>query len=385
MNIIHFTDTYHPQLNGVTIAVEQAVNNLAKDNNVILFSPAYSIRSSVTKTGKLTHYKGRSLPFPIYPGVHAVLPNVVKIYRIIKKFKPDVIHIHTPFVLGVLGVLMAQIMGIKAVGTYHTLFSMGTSAYLSPKRFIPGKNIHVSSEEGIVASLVWKIQVIFFNLCNAVISPTSIIAKTIKEQGIHTKIKVLPNGVELAKFPAKKDYAHTKRVLHLGRIGYEKAIDTTVKAFAIVHKEMPEAKLVIAGDGPALKSIKQLVRSLKLTEVVEFLGMVDPVKTPEVYRSCDTFTTASPFETQGLVLVEAMLSGLPVVAAAVNAPIDIIKHGETGYLFKESNEKECAKYLLELLKKPQQIEVVGKNARKYAERFDSSKLTAELLNFYKTL
>ncbi|MFZ6022631.1 MAG: glycosyltransferase [Patescibacteria group bacterium] len=386
MNIVHFTDTYHPLINGVTMAVEQYTEKASQNNNVLVFAPSYSVFSKETKQGRVTKKYVRSIPFPIYPGVHAALPNLIGMYRMLKKFKPDIIHIHSPFVLGILGVIFSQILGVKLIGTYHTLFSMG-SMYLSPKRLLPGAKLDsaTESEHTVLAQIAWKLQLIFFNICDSVIAPTKIIATTLKKQGIKSPVVVLPSGVSLEQYPVKTDFTPTNKLIHLGRLGYEKATDTLLRALSIVQKELPKLELIIVGDGPAKDYLKKLTKELNLQKKVIFVGMVPNKETPRHYRSCDAFITASPFETQGLVLIEAMLSGLPVIAASVNAPIDLIAPGKNGFLFQEGDIEGCAQYIRTLYKNPDTIKTMGLSARVFAEQFDSTKTSDKLLAHYRSL
>lgn len=386
MNIVHFSDTYYPVVNGVSFAIEQYAAEMGKDHKVLVICPSCSLRSVTEQKGNVTFRKLRSLSFPIYPGVQAVVPNVISLYKLLKEFKPDIIHTHTPFTLGILGTLFSQIMGVKLVSTYHTLFS-STVMYLSPRRFINGHNLTMkpkNEEQGIVELITWRLQMIFFNLADAVIAPTKIVETTLKAQGIKTKTKVIPSGINTEQFACKTNFTKTKHILHLGRLGLEKSTDIVIKAFAEVLKKTPDAKLIIAGDGPAKASLVSLTKSLKISPSVEFLGMVDHSKVPEVFRSCDFFVTASTMETQGLVILEAMLSGLPVIAAAVYAPIDLIKDDYNGYLFKENDIDECAKHMSSLIE-GEKLEEIGRNAREFAEAFDSARLAQELITYYKEI
>ena len=337
-------------MNGVTVLVDQFSEELSENHNVLLFTPSYSLRSTTIQTGNLTHKRIRSLPFPVYPGIHAAIPNIIGIYRMLRKFKPDVIHIHTPFVLGILGSLLAQVMGVKLVNTYHTLLAQG-SMYLSPKRLLPGQKLESCDPEddGLLSQIIWRLQVLFFNSSDAVIAPTEVIAKTLRQRGIKSLIKVLPGGLPVDGFPIKDSFEPTHKVIHLGRLGFEKETDVILKAFALVLKKVPDAKLVLAGDGPARGSLEEEAKTLGISKSVTFLGMVPHTKAAETYRTCDIFVTASTFETQGLVLIEAMLSGLPTIAPAVNAPVDLITPGVNGYLFSEKDYVKCAEYLTTLL------------------------------------
>jgi glycosyltransferase involved in cell wall biosynthesis len=238
-----------------------------------------------------------------------------------------------------------------------------------------------NEEQGVLELITWRLQMIFFNLADAVIAPTQVIENTLVAQGIKTRTKVIASGINTKQFSCKTDFSLKNRILHLGRLGLEKSTDVVIKAFALVHKELPDMKLIIVGDGPARTSLQQLAEELGIKDSVEFTGMLDHAKAPEMYRSCDIFVTASTMETQGLVLLEAMLSGLSIIAVAVNAPVDLVKDGYNGYLFPENNTEKCAKSMLSILKDPNRI-AMSKNARTFAESFGSELLSQELVSYY---
>lgn len=388
MKIIHFTDTYYPIVNGVSFAVEQYARTMAElGHEVVIVTAACSIRSREEKIGNLTIKRVRSIPFPIYPGFQAAIPNTVSLYNFVKDFSPDIIHIHTPFVLGVLGTIFGQIFKIPIVNTYHTLFS-STTMYLSPKRFFTRFHKDMKpdhSEKRVLNQITWRLQMIFFNLSDLVIAPTHVIAEQLEKHGLKAKLKTLPSGLDTKEFACKKDFSITKRIICLGRLGLEKSVDIVLKAFAQVLQHIPDAHLIIAGDGPARESLETLSKELRITQQVTFLGMVDHPQTPELYRSCDIFVSASTMETQGLVLLEAMLSGLPVVAAAVNAPIDLVEPGQNGYLFDENDVAACATHIEHYYKNPKQLQENGEYARTYALSFDRKTLTKKLVREYQKL
>jgi glycosyltransferase involved in cell wall biosynthesis len=355
-------------------------------NKVLLIVPSYSIFGKIETNGNITIRKIRSFPIPIYPGAQLAFPNLITLYKTIAKFQPDIIHTHSPFTLGALGTIFAQILRIPLVSTYHTLFS-STLIYLSPRRFMKGQKLIMkpdSSEKGISERIVWQIQVIFFNIATAVIAPTKIIAEKLKKQGIRTRLVTIPSGLDISEFSCKDDFTPTFKIFHLGRLGLEKSMDVIIHAFAYFVKKFPKATFTLVGDGPAKKSLEHLVKQLKIEKSVTFTGRIEHKDTPALFRAHDIFITASTMETQGLVLLEAMLSGLPVVAAAVNAPIDLVKNGRNGYLFTENDAEMCAKRIEEIYKK-NTLEKMGRNARKYAETFDSKKKSQEIVNYYKKL
>jgi glycosyltransferase involved in cell wall biosynthesis len=166
--------------------------------------------------------------------------------------------------------------------------------------------------------------------------------------------------------------------LYVGRLGYEKQVDILISALAEVIKEVPNAYLNIVGDGPAKKDLIRLVSELKLKKHVKFFGMVKRSNIAKLYQESSVFAIASVFETQGLVILEAMSTGLPVVGVRRFAVGDLIKHGVNGYLVNIGDYKTMSKYLVKILNDTKLQEQLGTEGISRAQKHDNTK-TAECL------
>lgn len=383
---MHFSDTYYPQINGVTTAVETYMKELVLQGHKVLFiGPSQTFTETKKKAHGIQFYMARSIPFSIYTGFRLVLPNIFTMHRILKEFQPDIIHIHIPGVLGNLGKYFAKVFKIPVVATYHTLFSAATM-YFSPRRmFNMYKLRHKGKTDTLGAKFAWNILTRFHNGCNLITAPTKVVAEAILKYGIVKPIVVVPNGLQISNFPPKKSLNETNKILHVGRLGYEKSVDILLYAYKQLQTSYPESELIIAGDGPARAYLEQVTRTLNLQDNVSFLGMVPHDQVPALYRSSSFFVTASAFETQGLVILEAMLSGLPVVAAAKWGPTELVTNGRNGYLFEAGNIDGCANAMKKLLDDKNKLKTLGKNARQFALQFDVPRVTKKLITVYQSL
>ncbi len=210
------------------------------------------------------------------------------------------------------------------------------------------------------------------------LAPSSPIRDLLINQGFKKKIEVLSSGINTkVYFPgpkSKEEYT----ILHVGRIGYEKNIDVVIKAFKLVLKVMPQAKLIIAGDGPALGDLKELSKKLGVYKNIKFTGFVDRSDLPDLYRRASVFATASTFETLGLVVLEAMSSGLPIVAVNEYALPWLVRQNENGFLARPFDKKELSKYLIRILKDKDLAKRMGEKSRKLALSQDIKKTAAKL-------
>jgi glycosyltransferase involved in cell wall biosynthesis len=199
------------------------------------------------------------------------------------------------------------------------------------------------------------------------------------------RVGVLSNGIELPKFPVKTEYKNRQRILHTGRLGFEKNIGVVIKAFARVGQKYPDARLTIAGDGPARKELEKVTRDMVVEDKVRFLGMVKREKLAEIYREHDMFVTASAMETQGLVVLEAMASGLPVVAVNKYALPDLVKNWRNGFLVGVGDDRGMASRIMKLINDGTLTERMGREARKTAGEHDLDKVIERLEEIYEQL
>lgn len=370
MKIAFFTDTYHPQINGVVTAIDDFVKELGKlGHEVHIFCP----KDKDFKPS--THVHGLpSVKFHPYPEYRIGLPSH-NIVNTIKQIKPDIIHIHTPASVGLMGLAIAKSLRLPVVVHYHTLIS----EYL--RYFTPGTSI--KAIKNIDTAIVNKYTKWFYNQSNLTIVPSMVMEEYLKKIGVSAPIKVIPNGVEILPLK-KKPHNKVPIILHVGRICREKRIDVVVHAFAEILKDR-DAKLIITSKGPSENDLKSLVHKMGLEDKVIFTGYISEKEKRELYRKADIFAFASITETQGLVVLEAMVAGTPVVAARGGGTLDYVKDGDTGLLFEEGDYKELARNVKSLLDDRSLRNGIVKSGLKMVKGLSVKDAAKKLENGYKTL
>ena len=414
MKIAAFTDTFYPKVDGIVTSILNFSKELVKnDHETIVFSPKYKKFKELKIKGICIH-RFFSISLTSYQDIKIVLPNLIKIFRLVKKHRPDIIHIHTPGPMGYIGTLCSRIFKIPCIGTYHTLISE-QMMYISLKKLLriekaigkisgskfikffrkrknmpDGYDIPVLEEdikkEKFGKRMAWRLSRFIYNKCDLIIVPSKSIKRLIKEKGIKKRTLVVSNGIDAGLFDPKKRYnKKIKKIVHVGRISFEKNADRTIKAFSLITKKYPEIKYFLIGGGPALNSLKNLVKKLKLTDQVKFLDYMPHKKLPDYYKRSDFFVTASTMETQGLVIFEAMASGLPVIGVNAFAIPDIVENGFNGFIVEPTDVKGMANYMEVLIKNPRLVEVLGKKAVLSTKLHDLRQTSLELEAAYKKL
>jgi len=371
-----FTETYPPALNGVAISVHTFCRELrALGHKVLVFAPSFPGRAAQEEEGVFR--------FP------AFLPPQAKFYPIpiplrggfwgrIKRFRPDVVHLHSIFVLSTLGLLCGRKLGVPIVLTYHTLLE----DYAHYGRPIP---------EPLVRWFLRERTRRFCNLCDLVISPGRSIIPLLRSYGVRRPILALPTGVEAKPPPLTKQEARRALglpdgilVLYVGRVGKEKNIPLLLRSFSEVAPKVPRARLVVVGGGPLLKEAKRMAAKLGIERRALFVGFVPRDRVPLYYRACDVFAFPSTTETQGLSVLEALAHGLPAVTVNVNGAGELVTHGADGFVVPpELGPFSSA--LLSLLRDEALRRRMGEAARKKGEEFSSRRQAQRLVEIYLSL
>jgi len=272
MKIAYFTDTFLPRIDGVTFTVYEHSQMLSKmGHKVRIYAPSYPERKKNENLNGVNVERHPSIPFPTYKGARIPFPKSFDMYKSIKKFNPDLIHFHTPGPVGLVGIILSKILKKPLVGTYHTLVSEAL-IYASPNEFfkllgisVPnGRRAKTNKVNHLAKRITWQTVNKIYNQSDLVIAPSGPIKDLLISQGFEKKIEVLSSGINTKiYFPGLKN-KEKYTILHVGRIGYEKNTDVVIKSFKLVLQEIPKAKLVVAGDGPALGDLKQLSKKLKI-------------------------------------------------------------------------------------------------------------------------
>lgn len=404
MKIAIFTDTFLPKVDGVTVSVSQFCEKLGKKGHrFLIFCPRYS-RNDTRKLGNHTKIiRFRNFSLPSYPDIKVVLPSKRKIKKNLLNFNTELVHIQSPGLMGLYGISAAKKMNLPLVGSYHTMIAE-QGMYLSPYRllkidklitFINSRkkikksldNIERKEPKKISRNIIRKLSGHFYKKTDLIISPSLKISSILKKEGIKNDIRVISNGIELKDFSmkAKKEIKKQPRLLHVGRISHEKNIEVVIKAFKEIKKELKKTTLDIIGDGPSMPELKEITRKLGLDKSVKFRGFIDRKELPKIYPKYDLFITASTMETQGLVVLEAISSGLPCVGVRAYALPELIRHGINGYCAKPFDYKKIAGYSLDILKDEKKYKNFSKAGIRIARTHKLENCAKRLEKAYKKL
>jgi len=377
MNIAIFTDTFYPNINGVTITLLNFIRHFAeKGHKIKLYAPNYGGEELQDLHENISVERHTSISLIGYPEFRLALPVQQKVNESIKRFNPDIIHIHTPWTLGAAGVRFARRNKIPLIGTYHT--------YL-PDFLIcifPNIKIDQSDKNNISKKIVWKISNHLYDQCNLVIVPSKTMKEDIIKNGLKAEVIFLSNGLELDNFPAKEQYTDKVNLLYVGRMSFEKSIDVIIKSVGIVGREFPDINLNLVGEGPASKSLKLLTKELGLEKNINFYGYVEHDKLSSIYKNNDIFITASTIETQGISILEAMASGLPVIGADKLAIPDCVKNNLNGFTTRPFDAEEMAQKIKILYQDSKLRENFGRMSAQLAKEHDIKNTIEKLESLY---
>lgn len=371
MKIGLFTDTYFPDVNGVVTVVQLMARELRKvGHEVHIFAPAYP---QYTDDDPHVH-RFPSVRAMLYQGMRLALPVIGrKTHRLISHL--DILHSHDPFSVGQVAFWASWQYRIPHLHTYHAL-------YTEMRRYVP---VPLRPPRRAVE----RISRAFCNLCEGVIAPSQAVAAELRSYGVTVPIYTVPFGVDEEEFArpvewnARRELSLEGRdlLLFAGRLGWEKNLEFLLRTFRVVHATRPEAQLVIAGGGPQTQRLRAYATELALGEAVMFLGPLPRPKLIDLYRQADLFVFPSKLDAGAIVLSEAQMGGLPVVALARMGTLDLVLPGETGLLVEE-NEGEFAQACLQLLEDVERRTRMAWAAREYARSRSAAACTAELLKIY---
>jgi glycosyltransferase involved in cell wall biosynthesis len=221
-----------------------------------------------------------------------------------------------------------------------------------------------------------------YNRADLVLTPSRILKRILKKNGVKSEVEVLSNGIEFERFEKKSDYSIQNKLIHVGRLGHEKHLEVVIRALKIALKTNDRIILDVIGEGPARKPMQRLAKQLKLSNHVRFLGFKKREDLVKFYCQYDAFVTASTIETQGIVILEAMAAGLPIIGVKKLAVPEVVKDSSNGYLSRPFNEKEMAKNILLLLSDEGQLEKFGKKSLSIAKSHEIVKCKEKLENYY---
>ncbi|WP_416139513.1 glycosyltransferase [Halomonas sp. HK25] len=379
LKILMISDVYFPRVNGVSTSIASFRGALERQgHSVTLICPDYPV-GQVDEPGVL-RIASRGVPgdpedrMMRYRDVLALGPQLGE-----QAF--DLVHVHTPFVAHYAGIKLGRRLGVPVVATYHTLFEEYLHHYV---RWVPDRWLRFAARRFSVRQC---------HQLDGLIAPSQAMREALARYGVSTPMAVIPTGLALETFTRPQEESdfrsryglppESRLLLFVGRAAHEKNIGFLIEMLPRVLAEHPDARLIITGEGPAQDALARQAREAGLSDAVVFLGYLDrdgPLQA--AYRAADLFVFASRTETQGLVLLEALALGTPVVSTAVMGTRDVLRDGE-GCLIAEDDLDDFAAKVNRLLGDDNLRQTLAKRARSYAADWHEDAKAAELAEFYR--
>jgi len=388
MKIAYITQSYPPMISGASVVVERLANGMtARGHDVLVIAASDKGHTYTIIEGSLKVVRLASVQNPKRANQSFVLWSRKIINDELKHFEPDILHIHDILSMGVFGLRTAQTLNTPIVTTIHQL-PWFITAYLPE---LPG--LHKTIE-----SSLWNYSRWLNKQCQTMVVPTRTIAETI-EARVDFRPRAITNGVDLQRFntheipSTRRDFLIEKYgldpilpiILHVGRLDTDKRVDIVIRA-AVKAVKQRNAQLLVIGDGEHRDTLMQLAHDLGIGKHGHFPGFVSPSgDLPEIYRLCSIFTTASEIETQGLVLLEALASGLPVVAVNATCVPELVIHGKNGYLVNSGDIDGMADALAKIIKKPSLAKKMGKAGHTIVQEHSITRSFNEHEELYREL
>lgn len=322
MKIAVFTNTYAPHVGGVANSVVSLVERMReRGHRVLVVAPEFSHQPEdereVIRVPSIQNFNGSDFSFR--------LPSGTLIGDAIKRFGPDLIHTHHPFLLGDAGLRLAHQWGVPLVFTHHTRYEDYVHYLVEDSEWIERLAVELATE--------------YANLCDHVIAPSESIENLITERGVSTRITVIPTGIDMETFAggdgalARKEYGIDPDAFvigHVGRLAPEKNLEYLFRGVLPYLEAHPEAVFMVVGTGESRDSLARLTDTHRLRNRVHFIGKLTRQSLVNAYHAFDLFAFSSRSETQGMVLAEAMAAGKPVVALEAPGVREILRHRANG-------------------------------------------------------
>ncbi|MGC8711922.1 MAG: glycosyltransferase family 4 protein [Leptodesmis sp.] len=367
MRIALFTETFLPKVDGIVTRLKHTVDHLQRLGDQVLV---------VSPDGGLTEYQGAKIfgvsgfPLPLYPELKLALPRPA-IGEALRLFQPDLIHVVNPAVLGLAGLYYAKTMDVPLIASYHT--------------HLPEYLQHYGL--GMLEGLLWELLKAGHNQAQLNLCTSTAMMQALTEHGIE-RVDLWQRGVDTELFQPhlasremrsrlSQGHPDSPLLLYVGRLSAEKEIDR-IKP---VMEAIPGARLALVGDGPHRQALEKHFEGTP----THFVGYLQGLELGAAFASADAFIFPSRTETLGLVLLEAMAAGCPVVAARSGGIPDIVEDGVNGFLFDPNDENGAIVATQRLFANPQERENLRHNARREAECWGWSSATRQLQNYYRAI
>jgi 1,2-diacylglycerol 3-alpha-glucosyltransferase len=324
LRIAMFSDSALPILNGVSVSLDALIGQLRNDgHSVHLFTAAFPGH----KDPEPNTYRFRAMESPFSKGYPSAYPPYYRMLRKFRRHEFDVIHTHTPFAIGMVGLRWGESHEIPLVSTYHTLYDRYAHYIPLPRRYTRFR--------------LAKHTNFYYNQVGHVITPSEASLRWLRRHSVSTPITVVPTGIPKSKFIDRSEARsalgippETKVMLFVGRLAQEKNLGVLFDAAALAFQRDLSLRLWLVGDGPFRSECLAMVRRLGIGDRVRFVGYVPRDEVDRYYAASDLFVFSSLTETQGLVVQEAMMYGLPAVVVGAGGVGDAVSDGVNGLVVR---------------------------------------------------
>lgn len=376
MRIGLFTNNYRPLANGLATSVETFARAFCRaGHQVTVVAPRY--RRTVPDEANVLRIAGIRAPTH-----HAYVLPIARwpgVTRAVAALDLDIFHAQHPFLLGAAASRWARRAGRPLVFTYHT-------HYERYAHYVPGPS-------RLVGRLAVRWAMAFARRADLVIAPAAAVARELRARGLRVPIQVIPTGVALLPVWGEAQRATSQEALGLegnplclsvGRLAREKNQAFLLAAFARILRDLPAARLLLVGEGDDRPRLERLAAAMGIRESVRFAGAVPHEAITGYYLAADLFLFPSTSETQGIVVLEALAAGLPVVAVSSEAAADLLLDGEGGLMTPGGSEAFAAG-VVTLWEKPERRRAMGGTGRNIAAQYAPDATAARLLELYEEL
>ena len=386
MRIGIFTDAYKPAISGVVTSIDMLVEGLRElGDEVYIITTSYK-GCEEEDNPYLIRINGWNVPFESFKGYQLVKYRK-KYLKQIEALNLDVIHVHTEFSIGRMGLKISKKLNIPMTYTMHTMYEDYMHHVIHHGRRLLKKPFN---------SYVKKWVSRFANNSKEAIIPNKKVIGVFERFKIEAPYALIPTGIELNLFYKEKhdreEILKLRRSLgiddndlvfvNIGRVAPEKSLDMIVKEFAKDLKNY-QAKLLIVGDGPAMTGLKELVKELEMEKYVILTGAVPWVDVPKYYQAGDVFVNASVTETQGLTYIEALASSLPLLARYDTNLEEIITENVNGLFFHDFDE--FSKQSIRMIEDKELRERLTQNARDSVNKFSKEEYAKSVHSLYERI
>lgn len=389
MRIAIYSDNFYPELSGISDSVISLARTLAgRGHAIAFFVPAYAPGDYAAANvphreldlgPNVEIHRFASFPYCATGTGHArfVIPIGLRAMQV-SRFRPDIIHTQLFFGVELEALFAGRALGLPVVGTNHTALK----EFLN---YSPIKSAWFNT--ALLAYVNW-----YYEQCAIVTAPSKSVFDEMVAlgfKGAHTE--VTPNPIDIMTFRPSTDRTALKKkfglsdatVIHAGRLSDERSPEVLIKALALIKKNIPRAMLVFAGKGSSEQKLRALAGSLGVADSVKFLGFLDQATLNEAYNASEVFAIASTADTQSMVMMQAMASGIPVVGVRARGIPEYV-NDKNGFLVAPNDEHAMAERIGFLLNHPADAKTLGAGARTYAERFSEDAIAARWEKIYET-